>query len=111
MNTTPIDMNKALDELGNDKDFVIELINDLLSQIPEQMLSIREGIRINNCELVWRQAHTIKGGAGNIAATAIADIAFKIELAGKEGNIALCNDLIVTLESEVEKLKEFIKTI
>lgn len=111
MNETPIDLDTVLDEFDNDKDFLLELANDLLTLVKEQIITIRKEIQNKACEKVRREAHTIKGGALNIRANIIAGIAYEIEKAGKSGNLSQCNDLLDQLEMAVKNLEEYIITL
>ena len=111
MGDAPIDLENALDEFDNNRDLILELVTDLITQAKDQINIIREGIQNKSCDIVWREAHTIKGGASNIRANVIADIAFKIEQAGKAGDLSKCNDLLTQLENEVKNLEEFMSTI
>ena len=111
MSEMPIDLDKALDEFDNDKDFLLELANDLVTLVKDQIITIRREIQNNACEKIWREAHTIKGGALNIRANIIAGIALKIEQAGKSGDLSQCNDLLDELEMAVKSLEEYIITL
>ena len=111
MSGIPIDLKTVLDEFDNDKVFLHELLNDLVVQVKDQIKTIRDGIQSKSCEKVWREAHTIKGGASNVTANMIADIALQIERAGKNGDLLLCNDLLCQLEIEVKNLEEYIGTM
>lgn len=111
MGNVPIDLENALDEFDNDKDLILELVTALVAQAKDQIKIIREGIQNKSVDIVQREAHGIRGGASNIRANVIAGIAFKIEQAGKTGDLSKCNDLLTQLENEVKNLEEYMSTI
>lgn len=86
----------------------IALIENLLAAFPIQLEkeseALKSAILQNNVEEVIRYAHTIKGMAANISANKLKDVALKIEIAGRQGNIQAANQLMKQLECETKSL-------
>ena len=87
---------------------MLELMLEFLSYIPKQLQILNEAVKIGDAKLVEREAHTIKGAAGNLGAKNLADSALKLELLGRNGNLENAEKLIVELESETKLFEEYV---
>lgn len=103
----PMDYKKALAEFDGNEEFLMELVNDLLEEIKPQIETIRQAISDNEHEIVTREAHSIKGGAANLAAESLSGVAFELEKAGKAGNSEGTMDHLIRLEKEFLRLAYF----
>ncbi len=103
----PIDYKKALAEFDGNEEFLMELVNDLLEEVKPQIETIRQAISDNEHETVMREAHSIKGGAANLAAKDLSGVAFELEKAGKAGISEGNRDLLAKLETEFSRLERF----
>jgi PAS domain S-box-containing protein len=104
----PIDMETTLKRFDGDKDFFKELMLEFLSYIPKQLQILNEAVKNGDAKLVEKEAHTIKGAAGNLGARNLADSALKLELLGRNGDLENAQKLMVELESEVKRVEEYV---
>jgi two-component system, sensor histidine kinase len=95
-----------LEQLEGDDEFLNELVHAFIEQTPKHIDSIHDGITQNDFTLVERLAHTIKGSAGIISAASLQDAAWQLEKATKEGKTNNATDLLVSIETEFDKLKD-----
>lgn len=56
-------------------------------------------------ELLYKTAHAIKGASANIGAHSMADMAQKLELAGKAGDMTGAVTLMEQIEMEFERVQ------
>lgn len=98
-------IEKFLERLYDDehlaKNILATFLADMPLQIKELYYSIEKG-DIVNAEI---KAHAIKGAAANIGGELLQSLAFKMETAGKVGNLAELKKLIPHLEAQFHKLK------
>jgi PAS domain S-box-containing protein len=106
-----IDMESALIRFGNDRAFFREMVEEFLNYVPGQIQKLEANARSGNAEAAQKDAHGIKGAAGNLSANRLFNIALKIENLGREGNISAMLPLIEDLTSALGSLKVFINTL
>ena len=115
-------MPEALDEValaqlvemvGDDAEFVDELVDTYLAESPLQVAAIRAALGAGSADDIVRPAHTLKSSSQNLGATQVADIARAIEergraggLDGVEGLLADLDTATVALESELARARE-----
>jgi signal transduction histidine kinase/DNA-binding LacI/PurR family transcriptional regulator/CheY-like chemotaxis protein/HPt (histidine-containing phosphotransfer) domain-containing protein len=108
----PIDINKMLDELDQDKDLLKELIETFIDSFDVYIAYIQEGILTLDDKHIAQSAHTLKGAALNMSANLIAEAALTIEEAAKEHqDYHNYKDYITTLEEQCSSLKNYLKQV
>jgi CheY-like chemotaxis protein len=98
------DQEKALEQcLGSD-----ELLRKMAARFIETMpglLAQITGAAMNGDALALRKsAHTFKGAAASICATASSSVAFALEKAGRDGTLDGVESLVAQLTTEVQRL-------
>lgn len=109
---TIIDMNtfNTLKE-STDADFIQELINTFLEDMPAQIERMKESLQIKDAEKFTRAAHTVKSNAATFGASELASLARELESLGRENNLEIGNKLQVVQEAfqqvknQLEELK------
>jgi CheY-like chemotaxis protein/HPt (histidine-containing phosphotransfer) domain-containing protein len=104
----PIDLKTALDRFGGDEKFFKEMLEEFLDHAPEQLQIMDEAVKKGNAKIAEREAHSIKGAAGNLSAKRIAEISLKLELLGREGDLAGVEVGIEELRTELNNLEEYV---
>ena len=105
----PIDMAEVLEILDGDKELLIECFDEFLSDMPQTLAEIQRAIEQKNASSLDEAAHKLKGSLRYMAATQAADVAYQLEIMGKEQNLELSDDMFKTLSDECEKVKEFME--
>ena len=104
----PMDYQEALEEFEGDEGFLMEVLEGFLDNAINQITTIRQGISDGNSEIVKREAHAIKGGAANLTANTLSEIAYELETIGKSGELGEKGKMVLEkLEQEVHRLKAF----
>jgi two-component system, sensor histidine kinase and response regulator len=96
--------SELLAEIDNDMEFLAELYEMLQSDAPALIDSINDGLDSNNVETIWKNAHALKSMVGNFAAHNAQDLAYKIELLGREEKLDDVRQNLPLLKSEIERL-------
>lgn len=104
----PVDMKKAMSRVGNDMTFFKEMVKEFINYIPEKLNLISDGIKAGDFDAIQKNAHNIKGAAGNLSAVRLHSLSLELENKGREKNISGAEDLMAELKREMERLKEFI---
>jgi HPt (histidine-containing phosphotransfer) domain-containing protein len=80
-----IDWEEAMAQVGGDKEFLNEVLQDLLTESKTAEEEIGEAIKISDFSGVMKAAHRIKGSASYLCCEALRDISLKLQDAGHEG--------------------------
>ena len=99
-----IDIAAGLTRLNGNSSFFLEILKDFAENYADSVNSIRDAISNNDFESAQRQAHTLKGMAGTIAATALQEAALQVERALKEERLDNIDTLIDNARKVLEEL-------
>lgn len=96
---TPLLFDKAelLHNFDGDEDFAQSILQDALTEIPKYVESLQECCQGEDLQAIRLQAHTIKGIAANLCTPALRDIAYKMETASRNGDVASARELLPEL--------------
>jgi len=107
-----IDWDEAMQQCGDDEEFLLELLGDLRDETDMQMKSMEETIK----ELteptdqfflgISRAAHVIKGAASNLMCEQLRVTAMALESAGQAGNNLNDKEKKTKLKDEEKKMEE-----
>ena len=74
-------------------------------------LAYVKAVREHDAETVRREAHAIKGGAANLTATQVQELASQLEVQGKAGRLTETEEILERLEKALYNLKKCIEGI
>jgi CheY-like chemotaxis protein len=77
----------VLKRLGGDGDFLKELFNMCLREMPRQIAALKDALACRDAKRLEREAHSLKGAADNIGAMGLKAAALDMELAAKRGDL------------------------
>jgi signal transduction histidine kinase/DNA-binding response OmpR family regulator/HPt (histidine-containing phosphotransfer) domain-containing protein len=81
--------------------FVRSLLADSLEELPLLLEELQKACSGDDCLLIRRQAHTMKGLAANISTEALRESALRVENAAKEGAVEAVRELLPDVERTV----------
>lgn len=105
-NKEVFDKTKALDRIGGDLEFLIELTEQFFKVYPTLMSDIQKAIDLRDCKAIHSSAHALKGTVGEFFANQSFEIALKIETMGRTEDLTDLEDSHKTLTHEVKQLIE-----
>ena len=76
----PLNLNQLLRDFDEDRDNVLRILKGFIATTEKQIPVIEKAINEQDLNTLRRHAHSIKGGALNLTARALADAAYKIEI-------------------------------
>jgi HPt (histidine-containing phosphotransfer) domain-containing protein len=95
--------NAALDSLresvGDDPEFLAELVDDFLADAPAQLASLRETATSGDAIGARRAAHTLKGNSRTFGAALLASRCQEVEAAADVGDL----DAVVSRVDEIDQ--------
>jgi PAS domain S-box-containing protein len=96
-----LDYETALQRLGNDRELLEEVLEAFLISVPSLLQRIKAAIHAADCQLVQREAHSLKGAAAAIGANRLRETALRLEIAARDGEVDKSLALEPVLEKEV----------
>jgi two-component system sensor histidine kinase/response regulator len=75
------------ESLGDDDEFLAELIETYLQDSPEQLAAIRSGLKSGDAEAVRRAAHSMKSNSASFGAMSLSALCKQLEDFGKDGDL------------------------
>ena len=105
----PMDMEEVMEILDGDKELLIECFDEVLSNMPQTLAEIQTAIEQKSALNLDEAAHKLKGYLRYMAAAQAADVAYQLEIMGKEQNLESADDTFKALSYECEKVKEFME--
>ena len=100
------DKNSFLERLLGDEELAKEIIEGFIEDSLCQIGIIKEAFDNRNTDVIHRQAHSLKGAAANVSATALKELLYQIEIAGETKDLTKTASLIPKLDEQFEVLKK-----
>ncbi len=99
------DYSAMSERMMNDKELIQVIADAYLEDMPKQIEQLKASVKEHNIEQASAQAHKIKGASSNVGGMALAALAFKMERAGKIGDMQMISQHVTVLEQNFEQLK------
>jgi PAS domain S-box-containing protein len=95
-----------LRRMMGDEDFARSVAVGFLQDLPKLLAGLKERVAQQDLELIWKQAHKMKGSAANVGGEVLKEAAFEVEKAGKAGDLAAVAEWMPELELQSARLRE-----
>jgi HPt (histidine-containing phosphotransfer) domain-containing protein len=106
-----IDVEVALQRLGDDKEFLLELLGEFVDQIEETLPELNKALLDREYEQLNAMGHGLKGAAANLNAEAFYTLFKEVEFLGKNQRVGNANEILGKINKSLVDLKEMIPTI
>jgi len=90
--------------LMGDKDLAIEIAKSYIKDAKKQIAKLNTSLKNQDMENIVLLSHSIKGASSNLSGERLAEIAAKIEIAGRNNFIETARKYFPSLEDELNKL-------
>ena len=90
-------------------DFINELIDTFLDDMPKMIAEIKTAFTANNADVFRRAAHSMKSNAATFGASQLAALAKELEMLGKENKLHETGDRLKTLDEVYESVRDELK--
>ncbi|MDI3326471.1 response regulator [Pontibacterium granulatum] len=104
------DPDGALERVGGDMEVLEDLVTLFYDECPKLMTEIQTTLATGDAVALRRAAHTLKGSAAVFAAKRTVNTALQLELMARDGKLDTAPETLVTLEMEVERLKQALES-
>lgn len=104
-----LDYNEALERLGGDEEFLTELLYELIGQVNENVIKIKEAIHSKNHENLKSLAHSLKGASANLNVTRMATHFFNLEALAESQSVEGAENLLELAVQDKIELEQFLK--
>ncbi len=101
-----VDWETALSTTTGDVELLLEVLDAFQIEIPQMIRQIHESLVTGDAKSLHLAAHTTKNGLYSIGAQAVGDIAFQIELLGKEGALEGVPPLLKQLDGAMPQVEQ-----
>jgi HPt (histidine-containing phosphotransfer) domain-containing protein len=99
--------DEALERLGGDRDFLLELLGDLVEVAGSEISQLREALESGDEQVAIRSAHSIKGAAANLSAVRLSGRAREVEMTCRDGRMDEAAGMVDGLEEALKELREY----
>ena len=100
-----LDERRALASVDGDVGLLAEVAGLFVEECPRFMARIAGAMGERDAHELERAAHALKGSASNFGAYPVVEIASRLEMMGKEGDLAGGAEVLAALEQELPRLK------
>jgi len=100
------DKKGMMTRLMDDSDLARLVAEGFLSDIPQQIYSLRRCLEAKDVSGAERQAHTIKGASANVSGEVLRAVACEVEKAANVGNLDAAIARMTELETAFDQLKQ-----
>ncbi|UCE59809.1 MAG: response regulator [Phycisphaerales bacterium] len=104
---TPVDIQKALDQLGGDRELFDEVFAAFLDNMPKILAELQSAVNAGDAWQVQFAAHSLKGSASNVCAEPTRQAAQQIEHMGQQSKCEEARPLLGELQDHLVYLQEF----
>ena len=105
----PLDLEKALERVLGDKDFLKMLLGGFIQELPNQIESLKISVADTDTVALIEKAHKLKGAAANLSALGVSFAAKSLEEIGRSQNMDKANQILDVLLYESKRLTEYIE--
>ncbi len=104
----PLDFEEAVREFGGNRELFNTVIGKFLDKAESQIQLLKEALEKQDSETLRKEAHKIRGGAGNLTAMQLAMAAERLEKLAQSGKLDEAAEQLAQLEKEFDRLRQFV---
>ena len=106
-----LDTTKILERIGGDRELLRELAGLFVGDCPRMLSDIQDAVRDGNAEALQKAAHALKGSVSNFAAEAAVQVAFRLEMMGRNQDMTDAAQALKDLELEIGRVREGLSAV
>ncbi len=99
------DQEGALNRVGGDEQDLKEILEIFQEDAALRIESLRQAADNRDAVSMGLQAHSFKSASGSIGACELQEIASRLEIESRQGNVEQASSLVALLQGEFEKFK------
>ncbi len=102
-------MDRAIQEFMGKKEILHGVLHEFINKAKIRIDAIHQAVKRFDYGVIMAEAHGIKGGAANLTADKLANLAADLEKAGKARQPDLSADLVDKLTQEFCNLEKYVR--
>ena len=106
-----LDETELMERIDNDLEFLADALELYNEDYPELISQMRSALSRQDSGALADAAHTFKGLLGNFAAHPAIEVALKLEVMAKQGDLSGAGQALTALENESNRLQEALEAI
>lgn len=106
-----INYESALERLGGDKEFLSELLTEMINQVDQQFDELDEAVKNSDFNTIHSAAHGLKGASANLDLTRFVHLFRILEEQGSNGKLEGAEALLEEVKKSKEELSAFVETL
>ncbi|MFW6140652.1 MAG: Hpt domain-containing protein [Acidobacteriota bacterium] len=104
----PIDLDQVMERVGQDRDFLFDLLKIYREEFTEKLKSLEQSIAERKYNSIQELGHYLKGSSANLGLIDLQKVSFSMECAGKEKDIKKAQKALKNLNKEFDILNKYI---
>jgi HPt (histidine-containing phosphotransfer) domain-containing protein len=104
---SPLDIGRALSQLGGDRELLDDALATFLDNIPQTLDDLQSAVSTADVTRLEMAAHSLKGAASNICAEPTRLVAQRMEQLGRQGELRAADSLLKELRRHLDRLRTF----
>jgi HPt (histidine-containing phosphotransfer) domain-containing protein len=104
-----MDVDQALQRLGNDEELLRDIIQVYLEDAPGMAKKIHAAVEGDDANGLQRAAHSLKGLASTLSAHELVDVAYRLEHIAATRNLADAEKTAAEVDQRVDELSQAVK--
>ncbi len=106
----PIDFDKAMENLGGERELFEEVLELFVQTIPQIRQDLETAIASKDASRLRLVAHGLKGSAANVCAESARQVAEQIEGMAKREDFTEVDKVFADLDTHLKRLEEYVKS-
>ena len=99
-----IDWPAILERFEGDEELLREVVDLFLNDCPRRLADVRDAVARGDCALLQQSAHSLKGSLANFSVESAVQAAWRLEVMGRDRDVAAAAEAYAALEDEVTRL-------
>lgn len=104
----PINLHRFREASMGDEEFMDELIDIYLEDMPRQLEALRAAVQSNDAAAAAATAHRLKGASGNMGADSLSALCHNVEISSRESKPDQLPNLLEAIGTESARVREFL---
>ena len=109
MSDNLINYKEALERMGGDKEFLEEMLTEIVQQIDQSIVPLQTAIQKADYQTIHQTGHGLKGACSNMSLIQLTRLYKTLEELGRDGKIGNAQEIITEIKTMNDELREYMK--
>jgi HPt (histidine-containing phosphotransfer) domain-containing protein len=104
----PINLHRFREASMGDEEFMDELIDIYLEDMPRQLEALRGAVQNHDGPAAAATAHRLRGASGNMGADSLSGLCHDVEISSRDNKLDQLPNLMEAIGTESTRVREFL---